>query len=239
MSAESHIFAFFCSDIDTSRATRIHDQDLVHRLYRVVRVRPQDTIILFGVQRVLEVVVEDITSATLMFRIVKQHVIMPLQPPVNLWLPMLEKSAFEHALYAATVMGVHTIHLVVTAKGKRQSLSAIELERCRRIMIAAAEQSKQFSLPILRDPVPWEALPTPSQPIIADIDGAPIAHCIAKIDTTKACTIIIGPSGDFTAEEKQKLESLGMMKAKLVPTILRSEDAVMVSLGIIRSVLNA
>lgn len=246
MSSDAHIFALFFADVDTifipiqkkgaaPLQVRTHDKDLVHRLYRVVRVHPKENVILFGTRYALEVVLDEITSTYITFSVVKQNTIEPLLPIINLWLPLLEKIALEEALYAATVMGVYSIYFITTTKNKRQTLSPTEAERYGRIMIAAAEQSKQFCLPILHKPMPWEEISGPYQLIMADIDGAPLAQRLSKINTKMPCTMIIGPSGGFTIEEKQKLEAVGILKAKLVPTVLRSEDAVMVSLGIMRS----
>lgn len=247
MNSDTHVFACFSPTIDelainsqksSQTHFRYHNEEIAHRLHRVIRIRPKEQAILFGKKYALDIELEEINSPYIVFTILQQRTISPLQPTINLWLPLLEKSALEQALYSATILGVHTICLITTAKSKRQTLSPTELQRFTRIMIAAAEQSKQFCLPRIHAVSDWNDLPIPSQPIMADIDGSSLTQCTSKLDTTLPCTLIIGPSGGFTAQEKQKFESQGILKAKLGPSILRSEDAVMVSLGIMRSLLN-
>lgn len=249
MSLDSHVFAFFSPAIDDifssakrhspSTIVTHKDEPLAHRLQRVVRARTQQEALLFGKKYSFKVILQEIHNAHITFTIVNAEPIKLLAPIINLWLPLIEKPALEQAIYAATALGVHTIYFIPTAKSKRLSLASNELERLSRIMIAAAEQSKQFLLPTLRFVSKWSELPQNEPLILTDLHGSSLTHCVQKLNPQeKSCTLIVGPEGDFTLQEKQQLDSLGVLKAKLVPSVLRSEDAVMVSLGILRSLLS-
>jgi 16S rRNA (uracil1498-N3)-methyltransferase len=248
MNSDTHVFACFSAAVDglpigqNTRAllsiTRKQDEVLLHRLYRVIKVCPKEKVILFGKKYILTVIMEEASNNGITFVVINQQPIQPLEPIINLWVPLLEKSALEQAIYSATILGVHTIYLIPTTKNTRHPLTLTEQERVTRIMIAAAEQSKQFFIPTLHIISNWNALPTPSQPIFADIEGVSFNQCVNKINRKTPCTLIIGPAGDFTTEEKEKLHSFGVIKGKLVPSVLRSEDAVIVSLGIMRNILN-
>jgi 16S rRNA U1498 N3-methylase RsmE len=47
--------------------------------------------------------------------------------------------------------------------------------------------------------------------------------------------MINGPEGDFTLEEKELLKKHNFIAAQLTPTILRAQQAVAISLGVVRS----
>jgi len=48
---------------------------------------------------------------------------------------------------------------------------------------------------------------------------------------------MIGPEGDLTAQEKELLKERGVQFLRLTPTILRAQQAVVVAMGIFRSLL--
>ncbi len=65
-------------------------------------------------------------------------------PEIRWCIPLIAKEAFEDIVYNFTAMGVASIQPLVTEKVKRSWGGDRERARLDRIMIAAAEQSKQF-----------------------------------------------------------------------------------------------
>jgi 16S rRNA (uracil1498-N3)-methyltransferase len=224
--------------IDHSVQWRIEDSAVVHRLYRVIRLLPQQRVILFGKKYSATIVLQQIHNSYISFCILTYTQIAPPTPIIHLWMPLLEKSSLEEACYTAIVMGVSELYIIPTHKSKRSSLTSLEKERLERIMISAAEQSKQFFLPNVTMISSWEMLPAHSQLIVADLHGLPAMEWTHQLSPHVEYTIMIGPEGDFTESERTTLASLGAIHAKLTPSVLRSEDALMVILGIVRSLLN-
>ena len=114
-------------------------------------------------------------------------------------------------------------------------------------MIAAAEQSKQFSLPEIHAPRGLQEAVTQyakhSIKLVADPAGDSLykilttlkQHAHAKSQTSIVMTL--GPEGDFTADEKNLLNAAHYQSVRLTPTVLRSQQAGALLLGFIRSIV--
>jgi RsmE family RNA methyltransferase len=247
MTSNSHIFACFSPQLDTiltpfqapsrrlPHLAHLEDSNLVHRLHKVLRLRPGQHCIFFGKQFVSHVILRELKDAHVSFEVETVNVITPLEPAINLWLAMLDRQALEEAAYAATVLGTRSITLIITSKAKRSALTLLERDRLQRIMIAAAEQSKQWHIPTLIELTDWQHRIPPADCILGDQNGIPLLQHLANLPPHSPYTLIIGPEGDFTTHEKDILIQAGANSCKLVPSVLRSQDAVTVGLGILRS----
>lgn len=235
--SNTHRFALFYSDLSTEHTTiAIDDAALVQRIGTILRLAPSDEIILFNAQEHATCTITAISRKGVELRIDNHQRNSILTPAVTILLPLLKKAAFEQALYIATEMGANEIQLVQTHKSIHQWQSH-DQERAQRIIIAAAEQAKQFALPLLHTPQPLAAAVAQcSKPVlVADIAGNPLKQWLLNAPSYNAITIMIGPEGDFTATERPLLERDDFYRVKLTPTILRSEHALALLLGIVRS----
>lgn len=66
-------------------------------------------------------------------------------------------------------------------------------------------------------------------------DAQPIAQCMENLPPSVA--LLIGPEGDWTADEIQQFEAAGAVSLKLTRSILRVETAAMLAAGIVGAVL--
>ena len=82
---------------------------------------------------------------------VKQNKI--LLPEIVLCLCLPKKTACEDAFYSSAQMGVKNIKLLVSQKTQRKWGGPKETERLHNILRAGCEQSKQFIVPEISDPV--------------------------------------------------------------------------------------
>jgi 16S rRNA (uracil1498-N3)-methyltransferase len=248
MTSNSHIFACFSPQFDTILApfrasphmlphpARVEDSNLAHRLYKVLRLRAGQRCIFFGKQFVSHITLRELKDGYVGFDIENVHIITPLQPTINLWLAMLDRQALEDAVYTATALGAHTITLIITSKVRRTALTPLERDRLQRIMIAAAEQSKQWHIPALIELTDWQHQVPSTGCILGDQKGTPLLQHLTHLKSHRPATLIIGPEGDFTTDEKNILAQAGVTNCQLVPSVLRSQDAVVVGLGILRSI---
>jgi 16S rRNA (uracil1498-N3)-methyltransferase len=248
LNSESHVFALHCNQTayfinqnDTKNMHSIDDNILVHRIGQVLRLQEGDQFILFDQQHSITCQLKSLSQRSLCFSIIKKSCNIRHQPKITLLLPLLKREALQEALYAAVELGASTVQLVSTQKGQHAWGSSKELERLTRIMHSAAEQSKNFSYPDLIEPKSLasavENVSKQAHKIFFDPDGCVISSVLTSVSSENIAEIVvlIGPEGDLTQEEKQFIDSHAFTFCKLTPTILRAQQAVVVGLGILRS----
>ncbi len=242
-----HEFALYVSRLSASKAgqTITADASLAHRVKNVLRLRQEDTVILFDDVFYVTAQITQIEKRSVSFTVLSFDKIHPLEPTINLMLPFLKPDAFEAALYTSVEMGATTVQPVFVRKGHARLFSA---ERILKVMRAAAEQSKNFYIPPVHAPLEFEQLinqiAQKQEPIIFfDPQGATLLETFGAVQNklTKmakpSLILMIGPEGDLTDEEKNALRELGVQFCALTPTILRSFQALAVGLGAFRSLL--
>jgi 16S rRNA (uracil1498-N3)-methyltransferase len=171
-----------------------------------------------------------------------QEKITPLKPTIIFLLPLLKRDDYETALYALTEIGVNIIQPIFTQKTAHQ-WNRRDNDRAERILIGAAEQSKNFAYPELADPIlldtalqKYAAAPIK---IFFDPLGKPFFE-VAQIVHSKNISqllLLIGPEGDLNAEEKKITHTHGFIFCALTPTIMRATQAASLGAGFIRSLL--
>jgi 16S rRNA (uracil1498-N3)-methyltransferase len=142
-------------------------------------------------------------------------------------------------------MGVTSITPLHTAKVHRNWTGDKENQRLEKIMISGCEQAKQYALTSLA-PVQTlqKALSQAScqYAFVAEPTGisfkAFAAHLAAQ-QAIQKIALFIGPEGGFTIEEREQIIAIGAKGLALTPSILRSQEAVAVMVGSIRSLLTS
>lgn len=143
-------------------------------------------------------------------------------------------SRFEWFLEKATEIGVTEIIPLVCTRTEKQNF---RFERMNGILISAMLQSQQSWLPLLHEPVKYNAVV-----IKTSRQQKFIAHCEDEKDKVQLADypiasspdklILIGPEGDFTKEEIDMALQHGFTPVALGDTRLRTETA-----GIVAAVL--
>ncbi len=231
----AHEFAVFHEGASRLRPDHytVDNPDSVHRLKTVLRLAKGDSVILFDRSgHVLFTIHECGTKkVTGTVGVVQKNAVYT--PSVTLFLPVLKREALEQAIYGAVECGVTTIQLVTTGKVQRKWQGKTELARVERIAIAAAEQSKCFAVAHIFEPLSLEAALQEhpcDQLFFADPAGGQL-----KRESQKSCGIIVGPEGDLLEEEKQFLRAQNVQFYRLTPTILRAQQAAILSVGMMRA----
>ncbi len=223
----------------------IQDPELVHRIGTVLRLEKGEEIVLFDVSHHWIATIIDIDprrSVTIHFHDIHQN--KRLSPAIDWLLPVLKREAFEEALYTLTELGATSIQPVLTQKTQRVWAGEKEEVRCKKIMIAAAEQSKQYALPEIQPIIPLEMWLMKAQSpltmkLFFDAQGIPLGEALALIEHQKIHHLIAlaGPEGDLSYEEKLMITDQGFIFCALTPTVLRAQQAVAVGLGALRSLV--
>ena len=147
---------------------------------------------------------------------------------------LVKKNPMEIILQKATELGVVKITPIIS---ERTEVKELNLERAKKIVIEATEQSNQLSPPEiskitkLKDFV--NNLNETSKLFFADINSKDkLKKEDIKGDNLK--TILIGPEGDFTPNERKMiLENKNTISFSLSKNILRTETATISALSLI------
>ncbi|MDR3550365.1 MAG: RsmE family RNA methyltransferase [Candidatus Babeliales bacterium] len=245
-----HEFALF--NETTSHITRtlapqalfsIDDQLLVTRIASVLRMRVGDSFVMFDRHIHVVCTIEDISKKIVRCKMLEKKTNSIIKPSITYLLPVLKRDDLESALYAMVELGATSVQLVLTHKINRVWAGPKEFERAQRIMIAAAEQSKNYAFAQLHEPILLtsclEKIPSNSSKVFFDVDGRSALSVMNELHNKKNQEIflLVGPEADLTAEEKKLLVDNNFIVCELTPTVLRSVQAVALSLGMVRSVL--
>lgn len=238
ISSNRHLFALYVPQLHklSSDPLVIEDKALIHRITRVLRLGVQEKCILFDKQTNLLCELDSIGRNELSFRVVSKNKNRALQPEIILLLPLLKKDDLSKAVYSAVEMGATTIRLIITDKS-RKSVSHAELERLERIIIAAAEQSKQFCIPDIKAPLVIDqvSIPADEHALLADPAGKPVFEIISKCTGKETLWLMVGPEGGLIEVEQEHMRDKGFVLCRLTPTIVRSFQASSLLIGICRS----
>lgn len=225
----------------------IDDEQIYHRLARVLRLKIQETVILFD--QMAHISVELVCfrpKNTVELKLIEKFSNVVYDPSITFYVPlMLKREAFEHAMYTIVEFGGNEIQLMITNKTQRAWGGKKEYERLKTIIIAAAEQSKSYAFPTIHEPKKFsDLIATISHDMVKntfffDQEGDDLFPIIESCRLRKPNNIflMIGPEGDLTIEEKTMLKEKNISFCRLTPTILRAQQAVAASLAVFRSLL--
>ncbi len=221
----------------------IQDKDLYHRIVHVLRLQVGEVITLFDQAVHALCVIQALQG--------KQKIVLRLQGvfqnqvyklPILFILPLLKRDDCQKAIYSLVECGATEIQLVYTKKSQQSWGQKKELPRLERIMIAAAEQSKNFAFPNLRIPLSLDNFlvkfaSRKDIKIFFDSAGMPLAQVVQSISSkhAKGLMLMIGPEGDLVPEEKDSIKQADFIFCALTPTVLRAAQAAAIGTGIFRS----
>ena len=160
---------------------------------------------------------------------------------ISMGISLLKTSArFEWFLEKATEIGINEIIPLICDTTEKQKFRE---DLMNNILVSAMLQSQQCWLPVLHKPIDYEIIFRQEEVIHASQKF--IAHCIQDQkrnltdlvnETLPSQIILIGPEGDFTAEEIQLAIQNHFDAVSLGDTRLRAETAGVVAATILRIV---
>jgi RsmE family RNA methyltransferase len=237
--SDTHLFALYFSALQNPTVGTpliVADPEMVHRIATVLRMRVGEKVLLFKEGSFAQIRLERLEKKQLQAEVIEVGYQSSLEPRLLLALPLLKREALEEAVYAATELGVQEIALIITEKS-RKHLHLNELDRLQRIMVAACEQAKYFYVPQLESPVHLSTfIEHRPQSFFCDPLGEPFSTVLSNKEVREECTVLIGPEGDLTLQEKEMLKRNAQF-IRLTPTVLRAPQAVTVALGCLRTLL--
>ena len=232
----SNIRLFFSDTLSANMIDKL-DKNQSHYLSKVMRVKENEVFSLFNKEGEWEAKVLGIFKNIVEFKIIKQ--LRQKETTKELWLAFSPiKSNYQNfMLQKATELGVTKFFPIIF---DRTVVRKINKDRIEKIVIEASEQSNRINVPTIEEAQDLNRFLKKNSMnlIFTDLNSN-----IKKIDkskfTDKPVCIIIGPEGDFSETEREKILSFkGVQPIKINENILRSETAVISAISIVNYVIN-
>jgi 16S rRNA (uracil1498-N3)-methyltransferase len=245
MQHNTHLFAFLLPNLTTlaqQASFKIDNEELIYRLFGIVRKHLGDQIILFDDQHHA---VATLIECSKRFAVVKLEKLKPnlvLQPELLVAIGLTKKPAFEEALYSCAAMGVNQVVPLITEQVDRNWFGPKEIVRLDRIVTTAREQAKNYmpleimaplALPRFVDQV--ATFGADVYKLVFDKPAPAFNQQLPAVQAATKIVVVFGPEGGLLPPELQLLESCQFVTSALVSTTLRTQEAVTVAIGVLRS----
>lgn len=224
----SHQFAFFYKEIiQEQKVYSIKDEFFVHRLFFVLRMQSGQQCVLFHREQHALVQLLELSKKEIKIKVlsVTQNAIS--QKKVTICLPILKKESMHEALYGLCEVGVSDIQLVSVSTSQVKLWTQKDQEKAEKIVIAAAEQSKNFRFPLIHSPISFDAMVQKYHDLSCKIffDPQGTSFFSHNIHGQKDIVCFVGPEADIAEEDKTMLQKSGWTFVVLTQTILRACQA--------------
>jgi len=232
----SNIRLFFSNMLSANLTDKL-DKSQSHYLTKVMRVKENEVFSLFNKEGEWEAKILGISKSIVEFKTTKQ--LRQKENTKELWLAFSPiKSNYQNfMIQKATELGITKFLPIIF---DRTVVRKINKERLEKIVIEASEQSNRMNVPLIESP---QTLDSFLKKDTMDLIFTDLNSDIIKVDksklTDKPVCIIIGPEGDFSEAERDKILSFrGVQSVKINENILRSETAVISAISIVNYVIN-
>ena len=232
----SNIRLFFKESLSLNLTTKL-DKSQSHYVNKVMRVKVSEVFSLFNSSGEWEAKILTISKSIVEFKTTKQ--LRHKENTKELWLAFSPiKSNYQNfMIQKATELGVTKFLPIIF---DRTVVRKINKERLEKIVIEASEQSNRMNVPLIESPQTLDCFLKKDMMdlIFTDLNSDNIKVDKSKL-TDKPVCIIIGPEGDFSEAERDKILSFkSVQSVKINENILRSETAVISAISIVNYVIN-
>lgn len=225
-----------------------------HHLSKVARVKPMEKVWLFDERGTNYLArVEEITKERTRLAILDRQVTPEPRVKITLAQALIKSKKMNSILQKATELGVTSIIPVITARTvvRIEERAEQKLERWRKIINAAAKQSKIPFLPSISSPVTLEKLvkerDETKKLVLSENRGEYLRNILLQgsgpdieiEEPPSSVIILVGPEGGWTREEEEYILEHGYEAVSLGTQILRTETASLSSLAMISHFWNS
>ncbi len=158
-------------------------------------------------------------------------------PDITLLLAIFKFDRMEWAIEKITELGVTRMVPLIAKRTDSHlaSAAAKRVERWRRIVREAAQQSRRAAPPEITAPARFEeilSVPAGRRIVLSEAEEQiSLKQAVAGWKGTLA--LAVGPEGGWTSEEERAFREQGWIAASLGPTILRAETAAIAAVSIV------
>jgi 16S rRNA (uracil1498-N3)-methyltransferase len=170
---------------------------------------------------------------------------VPLAVQVTVVLSVFKFDRMEWAIEKCTELGATRIVPVVARRTETHlaAAAAKRVDRWRRIVLQAAEQSRRVSPPEISDPLKLKdaaALPGSLRVVLSESETSVMLKGVLQSHPDRRDIVLaLGPEGGWVADELEMFQEAGWISASLGNTILRAETAAIASLAVVFAELQA
>jgi 16S rRNA (uracil1498-N3)-methyltransferase len=225
---------WIAEDSDGKTATLTGDQAL--HLARVLRAEPG---------QIFDVVANGFLHRAEVASVSEREVLFTLHEeletdsalPVHLLMAVFKFDHMEWGIEKATELGVARITPVIARRTEKHlsQAAAKRVERWRRIVREAAQQSRRSDVPMVDNPVMLKAaleeVSVQKKLLLAETEQENSLRA-ALADGAQSVALAIGPEGGWTPEEMKLFEAAEWNTVTLGPRILRAETAAIAALAV-------
>lgn len=209
---------------------RLSEEESFHAC-RVLRLKSGDPIYLLdGKGAKYAAILSNIDSKNTSFgqlTLVEKQEKIPFQ--IHIYVaPTKQMERMEWMVEKCSEVGIHGIHFFTSRNSERKEIKLIRLEK---IAVAALKQSKNLFLPEITPILPLNSYldaikDSPlTQKLVAHITDPPVKTLSKQLRLNQSYHILIGPEGDFSSDESEKLFLQNYIPFSLGKSILRTETA--------------
>ncbi len=227
----------------TPGAMLTFDREQAHYLGRVMRANAGDALILFngeGGEYVATLTSCDGRQAACRIEACCD-IDRELPLPVHIVQAASRPEKIETVLQKATELGAASFQIVRTRRAQlKLAGERLErrLDRWRKIVIEAAEQSGRTRLPSVIWHERLESVELHGLSLALHPEAATEWSAIRpRIENAHAISLVIGPEGGFSPEDLETLDALGCIRLAFGPRILRTETAAPALLAAVQGLL--
>ena len=226
----SNIRLFFPENLSTNLSLTL-DKSQSHYLTKVMRINIGNNFSLFNQNGEWEARITKITKGIVEFLIIKK--IRSKDNDKEIWLAFapIKINYLNFIIQKATELGVSKFTPILT---ERTIVRKINEKRINKIIIEASEQSNRLKVPKLEEMVKLDNFLKLNQKTNIIFGDLNTNNTKLHVKNTEPLCILIGPEGDFTEKEREKILKLkNIIPLKINENILRAETAAISMISII------
>ena len=226
----SNIRLFFSESLSINLSSKL-DKSQSHYLSKVMRVNTGEKFSLFNQNGEWEAKIDKIIKGIVEFSISKK--IRSNTNEKEIWLAFapIKLNYLNLMIQKATELGVTKFIPILT---ERTIVRKINEKRVNKIIVEASEQSNRLKVPQLDEIIKLDDFLKFNQKTNIIFGDLNTNNNKLNIKSTKPLCILIGPEGDFTTQEREKILKLkNIIPLKINENILRSETAAISIISIV------
>ena len=237
----SKIRLYFSKELKANLLSNLSNEQS-HYIKNVMRLKPGDTISLFNATNgEWDVKIINYNKENAEFKVEKLTKIKKLE--TDLWLAFspIKKNPLNMMIQKATELGIQKFIPILS---ERTIVKEINIERLKKIIIEASEQSNRISIPEIKNLEPLKfflsKFPNDGILIFCDINCkvSDLKNILSKKKRGPVC-ILVGPEGDFSEKERELIiKKKEIFSLSLASNILRAETAAIAAVTIVNYHLN-
>ena len=226
----SNIRLFFPESLSINLSSKL-DKSQSHYLSKVMRVNIGEKFSLFNQSGEWEAKIAKIIKGVVEFSITKK--IRSNTNEKEIWLAFapIKLNYLNLMIQKATELGVTRFTPILT---NRTIVRKINEKRVNKIIVEASEQSNRLKVPQLDEIIKLDDFLKFNQTTNIIFGDLNTNNNKLNIKSTEPLCILIGPEGDFTTQEREKILKLkNIIPLKINENILRSETAAISIISIV------